>query len=226
MTRRIRWALWIAAAMLVIAGAIMLPRGARRLAFFRLRQVEVVGSRYLDATEVVRQLGLRPDASTLDPVGPIRKAAFAIRGVMGVTVERRLPGTLRVTLREAVPVALAPGADRLVLIDSRGQTLPYDPARAPASLPIATRDSVTAGLLQRLMQTDPVWYDSIESARSDRGDVVLDAGMHHIRLRPDADDEVLRAVAAVREYLRQTGIGWREIDGRFRERVFVRKSGA
>ncbi len=207
----------------VVVLAIALPMLARRLAFFRVRQVEVVGIRYLDESDVVRQLRLRPDASTLDRLGRVRNAAAAIPGVLAATAERRLPGTLRVTLREAIPVALVPMTNRLALVDSRGRELPFDPARLPVSLPIAGRDSATAGLLGRLMLTDPEWYDSVESARLDHGDIILDAGIHRVRLRPEADEDVLRAVTEVRRYLTEYGIPWREIDARYRARVFVRK---
>jgi cell division protein FtsQ len=213
----------IAISVVLVAAVIAFPILARRLAFFRVRQVEVVGNRYLDESDVVRRLGLRRDASTFDRLEPVRKAAAAIPGVLSAAVERRLPGTLTVTLREATPVALVSLTDRLALVDSRGRVLPFDPARAPASLPIAGRDSVSAGLLGRLMLTDPDWYDSVESARLDRGDVILDAGTHRIRLRPEADDDALRGVIAVRNYLRQRGIGWREIDARYHNRLFVRK---
>lgn len=212
-----------AIAMVLIAIAVGLPMLARRLAFFRVRQVEVIGIRYLNESDVVRRLGLRRDASTFDRLGPVRKAAATIPGVLAATVERRLPGTLRITLREARPVALVPMSDRLALVDSRGRVLPFDPVRAPASLPIAGRDSVTAGLLGRLMLTDPVWYDSVESASLDRGDVVLDAGSHRVRLRPEAGEDVLRGVRAVRNYLTGRGISWREIDARYHNRLFVRK---
>jgi cell division protein FtsQ len=213
----------VAIAAVVVAAVIASPILGRRLAFFRVRGVEVVGNRYLDESDVVRRLGLRRDASTFDRLEPVRRAAAAIPGVLAATVERRLPGTLIIAVREATPVALVSLNDRLALVDSRGRVLPFDPARAPASLPIAGRDSVSAGLLGRLMLTDPDWYDSVESARLDRGDVILDAGTHRIRLRPEADDDALRGVIAVRNYLRQRGIAWREIDARYHHRLFVRK---
>ena len=217
-----------AVVVLVAAAAMMMlaPRVARRLAFFRVRQVEVVGARYLDETDVVRRLGLRPDASTLDPLGGLGRRAAAVPGVLQATVERRLPGTLRVTLREATPVALVALADRLALVDSGGRVLPFDPMRAPMSLPIAGRDSITPGLLHRLMRADPRLYAAIESARLDRGDVVLDIGARRIRLRPDTDDAMLRAVTAVVAYLSAHAVAWREIDARYRRLVFVQKGSA
>lgn len=216
----------IAAIAMVVGG----PSVARRLAFFRVRQVEVVGAHYLDEVDVVRRLHLEHGASTFDRLDHVRAAARAIPGVISATVTRRLPGTLRVTLREAAPVALAPLPDRLVLIDSRGHVLPFDPVRVPASYPIIDRDSATAALLGRLMLTDPLLYDAVESARRDHGDVVFDSGPHQIRLRPEADGDVLRAVSTVRTYLGAHGIAWQEIDGRYQARdqirVFVRKGHA
>ena len=83
----------IAIGVLLVAAAITFPILARRLSFFRVRQVEVVGNRYLDEADVVRRLGLRRDASTFDRLEPVRKAAAAIPGVLAAEVERRLVGS-------------------------------------------------------------------------------------------------------------------------------------
>ena len=222
-----RTILWLAAALVLLVVVVLGgPALARRLAFFRVRQIEVIGLRYLDETDVVRRLGLRAGASTFDRLAAVRLAARAIPGVVDAKVARRLPGTLRVTIREATPVALVPTSDRLVLVDSRGRILPFDPVRAPTSLPIAGRDSATAALLGRLMLTDPVGYDSVDSAQLDRGDVVLDGGSHRVRLRPEAGDDILRGVMVVRRYLAEHHIAWREIDARYHSRLFVRKAPA
>lgn len=225
---KVRWRVvgTVVAGVPIVAIMLAAPHIGRRLTFFRVRQVEVIGTRYLDGADVVRRLGLRPDASTLDRLGDVRKAAAAVPGVLSATVERRLPATLRVTLREATPVALVPLTDRLALVDSAGRVLPFDPVRAPTSLPIAGRDSVTPGLLGRLMRTDPLLYATIEAAHLDRGDVVLDVGAHRIRLRPEANEAVLRAVTAVLSYLTTKAVAWREIDARYRWRVFVQKAAA
>jgi cell division protein FtsQ len=207
----------------IVAMALMLPRVVRRLAFFRVRQVEVIGTRYLDASDVAGRLGLRVNASVLDRLDAVRAAAAAVPGVVSATVERRLPNTLRVTLREATPVALVSQSDRLALVDSIGRVLPFDPIRAPASLPVAGLDSVTPQLLHRLMRADPPLYAAIESAHLDHGDVVLDLGARRIRLRPEVDDAMLRTVTDVLNYLTLKAVAWREIDARYHSRVFVQK---
>lgn len=222
-----RWAIGgsLAVAALV-AGTLLAPKLARRAAFFRVHAVEVVGLRYLREDDVVRRLHLPAGATTLDDLEAVRKAAQAIPGVVAASVERRFPGTLRVTLLEATPVALAAQDERMVLVDHRGRVLPFDPARVPASLPIIEPDSAAAALLTRVLLADSSWYATIETAQRDRGDVVFGSGAQRVRLRADADGESLRAVAAVREYLTGRGIGWREIDARYRGRVFVRKGSA
>ena len=226
MTRR-QNALLATLAVAVIAGAaIFLPRVVHQAAFFRVREIEVVGLRYLDAHEVVRRLRLASDASVVDPINGVLAAAQAIPGVVAASVERRLPGTLRVTILEATPVALASQSERLVLLDQRGRVLPFDPTRVPTSLPLAEPDSAAAAVLARVMTGDPSWFESIERVYRDGADVLMDAGPHRIRVRAGASPATLRAITAVRGYLAQHGVAWREIDARYQDRLFVRKGSA
>jgi len=211
---------------IIASAAMFLPRIMRKAAFFRVREIEVVGVRYLDPQEVVRRLRLASDVSVVDPIGSVLAAAQAIPGVVAAAVERRLPATLRVTLLEATPVALASQSERLVLLDQRGRVLPFDPARVPTSLPLAEPDSAAAALLARVMTNDPAWFGSIERVHRDGVDVLFDAGPHRIRVRAGASPATLRAITAVRGYLEQRGVAWREIDARYQDRLFVRKGSA
>jgi POTRA domain, FtsQ-type len=210
----------------IIAAAALAPKLLRQLSFFRVRQIEVVGTQYLDEADVVRLMALRPNASTFDPLAPVSAAARAIPGVLSATVERRLPATLRIAIHEARPVALLDGGDKLILMDSVGKPLPFDPTRVPTVLPIAAKDSAVAGLLARVRRDDRALFDGIDAARIDHGDVVLEIGPRRIRLRPESDAAVLEAVSVVISYLNTSGIAWREIDARYRSRVFVQKGTA
>lgn len=201
------------------------PRLMRRLAYFRVRQVEVSGLRFLDERDVVRRLAIAEQASVADPLDPIRRRAAAIPGVAAASVDRRLPGTLHVLVLEELPIALVMQEDRLVLMDRRGRILPFDPLRAPTSLPVTSRDSATAALLSALLRADPEWYATVELARREGGDVLLEDGPHRVRLRPDASIETLRGVTAVRAWLDTSKRPWQELDARFTGRVFV-KGGA
>jgi len=215
-----------------LVGAVMVgawfgaPKLLRRIDFFRIHRVDVVGNRFLDEHDVVRRLGLAHDASIFDPLDRVREAAAGIPGTVGrsASVERRFPGTLRVKIVETRPVALASVNDQLALLDYRGRVLPFDPARVPTSLPIAEPDSTTAALLDRLRQVDRRGYDDVQSARPERGDILLDLGEHTIRVRPNADTETLQGIAAVRSYLEANNRKWIEIDARYDGRVFVRKA--
>ena len=219
-----RWkSLGVAAVALLGVGAWFgVPRLMARLDYFRVRQIEVRGLRFLDEADVVRRLALPESASIVAPLGPLLDRAVLIPGVAGVSVERRLPGTLRVLILEEVPVALAMQEDRLVLIDRRGRVLPFDPTRAPTSLPVADRDSATAALLSALLRADPAWYGTVESARREGGDIVLEEGAQRVRVRPDASLDLLRGITEVRAYLLSANRSWSELDARFADRVFVK----
>ncbi|MDX2207342.1 MAG: FtsQ-type POTRA domain-containing protein [Gemmatimonadales bacterium] len=211
------------ALILVLGGVVAVPRLMHRLDFFRIGAVEIVGARFLEEAEVVRRLGLPDDADILQPLAPLHGAAVAIPGVEAATVTRRWPATLRVELVETRPVAMTQQEDRFVLLDARGRILPFSPARLSTSLPIAEHDSLTAALLARMQRTDPVLYDQVQRAWREGGDVVIEKLRQRIRLRGDAGAAQMRNVVAVQAWLESTGTAWRELDARFRGRVFVRR---
>jgi hypothetical protein len=164
-------------------------------------------------------------ASVFDPTAPLEGRVFAVVGVRDVIVGRRLPGTLRVRIRESEPVALSPDDGRLVLIDERGWVLPFDPTRSPADLPLAPADPEVAALLARVRQADPALYSSIVSGATREDHVVLETADRRILLRADASAEVILDMMAVAQELIDRGQSYRELDGRFAGRVYVRGMG-
>lgn len=206
----------------VVALWIGVPRAMRRLDYFRVRNIEVTGLHFLDQRDVVARLALPKTASIVDPLEPVRRHASSIPGVAAASVERRLPGTLSLLVLEELPVALVMQEEKLVLMDRRGRVLPFDPTRAPTSLPVAERDSATAALLSAILRADPDWYEQIESARRDGGDVLLEEGTHRVRIRPSASLETIRGVTAVRSWLTTANRPWQELDARFSDRAFVK----
>jgi cell division protein FtsQ len=216
---------WVALGAVVLLGvtAALAPRGLRRLDFFRVRRVEVVGARYLIGTELVAALSLRPLASLFDDVEPVRRAALKVRGVRGASVSRRWPGTLVLKVKEAEPVALTQLDQGLALVDERGRVLPFDPTRAPADLPVAEADPVVARMMGRIREADPEFFGVIVSAsRGEDREVILEAPDHRFLLRGDASTEQIRALAAVAQDLARKGRNYRELDARYADRVFVR----
>lgn len=213
---------WLVAAALAVGLFLGARAGLRHLAFFSVRRIEVVGAQYLDAATVTAALGLGPRANLFDPIAGLVARVKALPGVMDAGLARRIPGTLRIWVREAEPVALAERGDRLVLVDERGAVLPFDPAQSPADLPVAAADSVVAGLLGRIRDFDPELFGRIQRGSRYRGDVLLDLEEGQLLLRGNAEAGEIEAVAVVAGVLARDGRAWRELDGRYPPRVVVR----
>ncbi len=199
------------------------PALGRRMSFFRVRRVELVGLRYGTVAATLAGLRLPSRFSAFDDLRPIARRAAALPGVRHAEVSRRLPATLRVELEEAVPVALAPRGDSLTLIDARGRVLPFDPLHSAPDLPVAqTADSLVARLLGRMQDFNPTLFAIVVAAHREQDDVVLNVGGPGLRLRPDASPEEMRAVKAVVDELARKGRRYRELDGRFAGQVILR----
>ena len=214
-----------ALALLVAAGAggrLLL----RKLSFFSVRRIELIGARYLTPAEVTRALRLPAGANIFDDTEPLARRANAIPGVLEARITRRIPGALRVVVHEAEPVALAERGGRLVLLDATGRTLPFDPTSPAADLPLADPDSAVAGLLTRVRESDPELFAQVERGTRLRQDVALDVGEGRILFRAGASSDEIRDLSLVAGVLARQGRSWRELDARFLPRVIVRRSGA
>jgi len=213
-------ALWLAA-----------PSVLRRLAFFRVRQVEVVGVKNLDPDAVLAALRLAPRASVFDDTRLLADRVRGLAGVADARVVRRLPAALKVIVREVEPVALVPGAGGLVAVDAGGRSLPFDPTRAVGAgsldLPIAqVADSGIVQVLSRIQAFDPVLFQDIDAARrfgGTRGDVLLELGSHRVPLARDAGPEVVQAVVLVARDLAAKARPYAELDARYAGQVVVRR---
>jgi cell division septal protein FtsQ len=212
----------IALVVVVIGGARLL----RTLSFFQVRRVELVGGNYLTVTEVTRALAIPPRYSLFDGKESLERRARRIPGVLEARISRRLPGTIRVIIREAEPVALAERNGRLVLVDGSGHVLPFDPTRPAADLPLGDPDSAVAGLLAKVRETDPALFGRIVRAVRIREDVMVDLGASRMLFRAGASSEEIRDLGLVADFLTRRGRVWRELDGRFLPRVILRGKGA
>lgn len=193
-----------------------------------MRQVELVGLRYLAPEQVLATLRLAPDRHLFDPVGEIERRAEAIPGVERVSVTRRLPGTLRLTFVERVPVAFAPGPAGLVPLDADARPMPYDPALTGFDLPVLDRpDSVLVQALAQVRVADSVLFQRVDAARRGRGGmVVLELGTRQILLQPMPTIDEIRAVETVRRHLVRSGRAFDVLDARFDGWVVVRRGRA
>jgi cell division septal protein FtsQ len=203
------------------------PRLLRKLDFFRVRRVELVGVRYLAPDVITDQIRIPDRLSLFDNLDPIRKRAVRVAGTDRVEIVRRFPGTLRIVVDELAPVALLPRNGKLVMMDSAGRILPFDAAVGAPDLPIA--DAATApvaGLLGRVRDADPALFARIQSARGGPNAVELDLGGQILLFRPEASVEVIRTVMLVAQDCARTKRPWRELDGRFAGMVIVRRVAA
>jgi cell division protein FtsQ len=195
------------------------------LGVFRLRRIELVGVRHLAPDAVIAALRLGPDASVFADRALLADRVRGLAGVVEARVERRFPATLLVVVREAEPVALVPGPRGLLVIDGRGRTLPFDPARSALDLPLArTGDSGVAAVLAMIRAVDAALFRDVLSARvTERGDVALELESRRVLFRRDAGPEDIRAVMLVAQDLAARGRPYAELDARYGGQVVVRR---
>lgn len=201
------------------------PRALRPLAFFGVRRVEVLGAHYLAPDAVVQAMELVPGASVFDDLGVIEARLMKTGALLEARVHRRLPSTLAVSIVEKEPVALAAGPRGLTPLSRDARALPYDVTSAGVDAPIVA--AASASLLEalgRIQVTDLGLFADVVSAREHGGEVVLDLTQGRVRLGLPVDPEVVRSVSAVRRDLAVSGRQWRELDGRYRGWIVVRRA--
>jgi cell division protein FtsQ len=152
------------------------PRVLSRLAYFRVRRVEIDGARYASATELLERLGVDTTWSVWTDLDRLARRVRTHPLVADARVERRLPGTLNIFVMERVPVALAAARDGFVVYDSTGERLPIEPSRvggvdAPV---IASRDTSLLRLLAALRGEAPRLFARVSEARRvGRDEIIL-----------------------------------------------------
>jgi cell division septal protein FtsQ len=159
----------------IIMGAAWGTRAAaRQMAFFRVRAVEVRGVKYLQPAQVLSRLKVDTSMSLWDDLEPLRDRVRHHPQVNDVTITRRMPGTLVVTVEENRPVALIQTSTGLLPYDSVGRELPIDPARTNLDLPIvATNDPVLLKLVGAIRYAEPRVFARIEEVRRTGRDEIL-----------------------------------------------------
>lgn len=134
---------WVVVALLaggVTALAAEGPRLLRRVAFFRVQRVEVVGTRYMAPHEALELSGITAASSVFDDADAWRDALLGHPLVAAVRVERDLPSTVVLHVTEAQPVALV-RTPALRPVDAAGRVLPIDPAERSLDLPVLATES-------------------------------------------------------------------------------------
>src|SRR4051812_24298821 len=227
---------------LIMTAAWGVRASARQMAFFRVRSIEIRGVRYLQPAEVLARLKADTLMSLWDDLEPLRQRVLHHPQVTDVTITRRMPGTLVVTVKENQPVALIQSATGLLPYDSLGRQLPIDPASTNLDLPIvATRDPVLLKLVGAIRNTEPRLFARVEDVRRTGRDEILltlSSGAAHassqtdslaqvgqtlrVRVPIDLSVERLADIFPVEKDLARRQVHVGELDLRYRDQVIAR----
>jgi cell division septal protein FtsQ len=143
------------------------PPALSRLAFFRVRKVELEGVRYASAAELVSRLKVDTLTSVWSELAPLERRVAAHPMIERAHVVRRLPGTLLVRVEERSPVAMGPAKAGVAVYDAGGLSLPVDPSAAGGlDVPlVAARDTALLRLLGTVQDEAPRLFARISEVR-------------------------------------------------------------
>lgn len=146
--------------------------------------------------------------------------------MLDAAIERRLPNTLVVEVRERLPVALATDADTLAPVDVSGRVLPVNPAVSLVDVPVlltpAARDTAILRILDGVRTTLPQLWDRLSAVSYDSTDGLrLHLPELVIRTRADVTVARLADIFPVQADLTQRRKTAAVIDLRFRDQVLV-----
>ena len=228
--RKRRWLIPVliaAAVFFVILSPLWAPLLLRRLTFFRVRHVQVIGAKYVAPKEVLERLRVDTLASVWDPLSPLEHRVKEHPLVRDARVERHLPGTLVVRLVERAPVGLVATPNGLRPYDERGRPLAIDPTAADVDAPVISSgrpDTTILRLLGAARADAPMLYRRVSEIRRE-GDgsellVVLDS--LPVRTLPDVTLQRLADLELVERDLARRGLRAIELDLRYRDQVIAR----
>ncbi len=219
-----RRALLIAGGLAVVVAPFALREGARRMAFFRARKIEIDGARYIAPDQIVSRMKIDTTASIWDDADSWEQRIGTHPQVRDVRISRRLPGTLVVHITEVPPVALVPTATGLAPYDASGHALPIDPTAVDLDLPVvAARDVAALQLLGDLRKEMPQLFARISDVRRlPRGDLELQVDSLNVLGARDLTAARLQDILPVERDLARRGRRAVELDLRYRDQVIAR----
>jgi cell division protein FtsQ len=221
----LRGALAIAACAMAAAAAPWWgPAVLSKLAFFRVRAVEVDGAHFLAAPEIVAAMRVDTTVSVWDDVRPITARVRGLQEIQEASITRKLPGTLVVRVTEKAPVALIPATGDLRVYDGSGSALPIDPARIDMDLPIVNRpDRQVLRLLETIRSQTPRLFARISDVRRlASGELVMRMPDVVVRAPANVDAQRLAEVMPVAADLARRHVRVAELDLRYRDQVVAR----
>lgn len=192
--------------------------------FFRIRDIELHGARYVSPAELLERLAVDTTVSVWTDPDPLEARLEEHVQVREARIERRLPGTLVVRVTENRPLALVPGRGGFTVVDAKGRTLPIDPSRTSVDLPIvAAGDSGALRLLAELRAEQPSLYERVsEVRRMARSELLIRLSSLPVRAMGDVSARRMAELLLVEEDLARRQLRPVELDLRFRDQVIAR----
>jgi cell division septal protein FtsQ len=222
--RRLKLALLGIAALLIVTLPLWAPLFMRRLDFFRVRKLEIVGPRYIATSEIVGRVGVDTTRSVWDAKGPIADRVRAHPGISSVEIDRKLPGTLVITVTEYQPIALVPGPQGFRVYDQRGVALPVDPTRVDVDVPVlAAADTALLRLLAEMRDALPALYRRVsELKRVGAHELLMQLDGAPVRARTTVTVDDLNQIDGVEADLMRRAVRVAELDLRFTGQIIAR----
>jgi cell division protein FtsQ len=219
-----RRALLVAGALAVVASPFAVREGARRMAFFRARKVEIEGARYIAPDQIVSRMRVDTAASIWDDADVWERRIGTHPQVRDVRISRRLPGTLVVHLTEVPPIALVQTPAGLAPYDASGRPLPIDPTAVDLDLPVVpARDVAALRLLGEVRREAPQLFARINDVRRlPHGELALQVDSVNVLGARDLSAARLSDILPVERDLARRGRRAVELDLRYRDQVIAR----
>ncbi len=218
----------VATAVIAMALASVPWWGVRALStfdFFHARTIMFEGVRRASAAELLHLLAVDTTQSVWQDLVPLEDRVASHPLVLEASVERMLPGTFVVRIREREPIALVMKNGFLRPTDVRGMTLPLDPTLHPLDVPVSgSADSTLLQLLDSLRRESPALYARISQAeRMGSPEFRFRLGTLTVRTMPDVTVRRFRDILPVEADLARNQLRAVELDLRFRDQVIARQ---
>ncbi len=213
------------------------------VAGLKLEKVSVEGNRYLSEDEIVKTVALPLGESMFKlDLNEASQKVQKMDWVERVFVERRLPRTILISVRERKPIALLDNGS-LYGVDREGRVLSPEPALLQEDLPLISGiplkvDAVgTTSMAESLepalsffsflQKKDPVMAQDVSEVNLSEPDSIKVTFIDGIQaiFNPPIDESVLRRMALVLSDLNEKGKRAGAMDFRYRDMVLVKTRG-
>jgi cell division protein FtsQ len=212
------------AVLLALSSPLWGPLLMRRMSFFRVRRIEILGAHFVSPSDLLARLRVDTSASVWDPAAPLERRAAGHPAIETARIERKLPGTLVLRVTERVPVALLPANGGFRVYDARGAALPIDPTRVSVDAPvIMERDVGVLRLLGAMRLNMPAFYARVSTIRrAGTNELLFQLNTVPVRAMKDVTLERLAEIDPVEADLNRKQLRALELDLRYRDQVIAR----